>query len=72
MQWNETSVSRIEQVMKICADYENSPADIIADLMHWCKKNLHDFNHATETAKDYVAGDLEDKSQFPGAPNKKD
>lgn len=56
----ENSLQRIEIVMGICNDYKDSPADIIADLIHYCKKHNLDFDEVVQKAEKYVEADLQE------------
>lgn len=56
----ENSLQRIEIVMGICNDYKDSPADIIADLIHWCKKHNLNWDEVVRKAENYVEADIEE------------
>ena len=48
-------------------DYQVSPADLIADLMHWCKANGRDFDKELQKARFYHDADcgLTESVDFP-------
>lgn len=54
----EDGIQRIEIVMGICNDYKDSPADIIADLIHWCKKHNLNWDEVVRKAENYVKADI--------------
>lgn len=56
----EDGIQRIEIVMGICNDYKDSPADIIADLIHWCKKHNLNWDEVVRKAENYVKADIEE------------
>lgn len=56
----EDGIQRIEIVMGICNDYKDSPADIIADLIHWCKKHNLNWDEVVRKAENYVEADIEE------------
>jgi len=39
-------------------DYEGSPADLIADIMHWCEANGRDFDKELQKARFYRDADM--------------
>jgi hypothetical protein len=53
MSSNQPSVDNIERMMAVCPDYHGSPADLIADVIHWCEANGRDFEAELERARLY-------------------
>ena len=51
------SVDGIEAILKDNIDME-SPADIIADIMHWCDANSEDFDVLLQRASCYYLEDV--------------
>ncbi len=51
----------IDRVKGILAQYDNdsAPADLIADIMHYCQDNELDFDRLVNLAKRYVTSDKE-------------
>ena len=48
----------IDRVKGILAQYDDSdPADLIADIMHYCQDNELDFDHLVNLAERYVTAD---------------
>lgn len=53
MSSSQPGVDNIERMMAVCPDYHQSPADLIADVMHWCEANGRDFEAELERARLY-------------------
>ena len=54
------SVKRIEKIMLSQTAYDN-PADLIADIMHWCDANDRSFETLLNTAQGYYDDELEEE-----------
>ena len=57
MSYSSDGVDNIERMMAVCPDYRGSPADLIADVIHWCEANGQDFEQVLEKARLYRCSD---------------
>lgn len=56
-----------KKAMATSPDYANSPADLIADIMHWCESQGMDFERELAKARFYCDADrgLAESVDFP-------
>ena len=56
----EKSLERVDRYFKVDEGNVSRPADIIADLMHYCEINGIDFERELESAIGYYAEETDD------------
>jgi hypothetical protein len=49
--------AKAAKLMEAEADYDGSPADLVADIMHWCSLNGKDFEDVLDKARFYLKVD---------------
>ena len=59
----ESSAKKAEELLNYYKshEYRSSPADLVADIIHWCRKNKIDFDEVLKTANQYVTADCEEQ-----------
>jgi hypothetical protein len=58
----ESSVNRAESYFEIDKQNNTRPADLLADIMYYCRENNIDFEHELIMAEEYVSSEEQEMS----------